>query len=103
MLTFSGFFSMSGLYCPFIFLVQRATSMDISEDWAYMLLAIVGVANTAGRVMCGVISWFPKINLLAINYVSLIVAGGSIIVSNYLNNVGGQIAFAIFFGFNIGK
>ncbi|KAJ8969656.1 hypothetical protein NQ314_001658 [Rhamnusium bicolor] len=102
LLTLSGFFTMLGIYCPFIFIAQRAEDMKITKEWSTLLITAIGISNTIGRITCGVTSCFPKMDSLVISYVTMFITGGIIIISNYLHTLNGQMTFAILFGFNIG-
>lgn len=54
LLSISGFFTMLGLFVPFIYLKGVATeSVGLSVSLATLLVSIIGMANTAGRVVAG--------------------------------------------------
>lgn len=103
LIVLSSFFTLLGLYVPFLFIIQRAEEMNITRTWSYCLLSIIGLSNTFGRIFCGLISSIPKSDTLIISYVTTFICGLVTIVSNYTRNLASQITFAVIFGSTIGK
>lgn len=104
LIVLSSFFTILGMYVPFLFIVQRAKEMDINKKWSYSLLTLIGISNTIGRILCGLISSFPKKNYtLIISYITTFICGVTSIISNYTRNLVGQIVYALIFGSTIGK
>lgn len=73
--TLSNFLTSVGFNIPYLYIVSRAKSLDISGDKASLLLAIIGVANTFGRVALGYVSDKPSVNRLLVYNVCLTICG----------------------------
>lgn len=50
------FFLFSGFFVPFIFLPDHAEGLGYSKEEGTMLLSVLGITNTIGRVMAGWLS-----------------------------------------------
>ncbi|XP_022648692.1 monocarboxylate transporter 12-like isoform X3 [Varroa jacobsoni] len=102
-LALSGFLTMMGFFIPFLYLCKAATSKGVEKDKAVVLLAVIGITNTAGRVFCGWVSDLPKVNALAINNVALIGGGiATALLPNLLMKSFGLLCvYAAIFGFSI--
>lgn len=73
--TLSNFLTSIGFNIPYVYIVSRAKSLDLTTNQASMLLSIIGVANTVGRIVLGYISDKPWVNRLWIYNVCLTVCG----------------------------
>lgn len=103
-LAVGGFFTMMGFYVPFMYLVDRATnSKMIPQQTAVLLISSVGISNTVGRVLCGVLSFFPKVNGLLVNNVALTIGGIATIFSGVSMTQEYQFFYTIVFGLAICK
>ncbi|KAI4466211.1 monocarboxylate transporter [Holotrichia oblita] len=71
----SNFLTSIGFNIPYVYIVSRARSLDLTHNEASMLLSIIGVANTIGRIILGYISDKPWVNRLWIYNVCLTVCG----------------------------
>lgn len=101
---FSGFLTLSGFFIPFMYLADRSMQLGSSPEAAALLLSVIGITNTLGRVFCGWISDRPEINALAINNFALIVGGTFTILSPLICHSYLMLVFyAFIFGFSIGK
>lgn len=60
----SNFSTCLGFYVPYFCLADKATMYGLTTEEASYLLAIIGIANTIGRVILGYISDKPWINRL---------------------------------------
>ncbi|BFZ13913.1 hypothetical protein BsWGS_16952 [Bradybaena similaris] len=69
------FFCMIGFYVPFVYVPDRAKQIGIQEDKAAFLLSIIGITNTVGRVLTGVVINFLNIDCLLVTSVALALAG----------------------------
>lgn len=101
LLSISGFFTIMGMYTPFIFMTQKAE--DCGMEKALYLLPILGIANTVGRIMSGVISSIPNMKSSLISCLSLFVAAGATIVSTTSSHEYVQFSFAAVYGLSVGK
>ena len=66
------------------------------------LIPTIGIANTVGRVFCGVVSSMPGVNALFINNLALTVGGLITIFSGFSATFGYQIFYSSVFGLAIG-
>ncbi|CAG5118330.1 unnamed protein product [Candidula unifasciata] len=103
MFAFSNFFTSIGFNMPFIFLPDRAKLAGIDEDKAALLLSVIGIANTAGRVIFGFLSDRPWVNRLMLYNTALTICG----VATALSPVFGgdytlMVVYAAVFGVFIG-
>lgn len=73
--TLSNFFTSIGFNVPYVYIVSKATDLGISNDKASMLLSVIGIANTVGRIILGYVSDKPWINRLWVYNLCLTVCG----------------------------
>lgn len=100
-LAFGGFFTMMGFYVPFMFLVDRAVMNNTPEEVAIWMVASIGIANTIGRVLCGIVSSLPGVNALFVTNVALTIGGIATMFSGYFPSTECQFAYCIIFGLSI--
>lgn len=103
-LALSGFLTLAGFFVPFIVIIEQAVNLGYSQSDASVLLSIIGVTNTIGRIFCGWISDQPRVNALFVNNLSLIIGGAATISAPILCQ--GFISLAAYgsiFGFSIGE
>lgn len=98
----SGAFTMMGFYVPFMYLKGRAESHGIAEVAAWLISAI-GIANTIGRVLCGVLSSFPSVNALLVNNAALTIGGIATVFSGFSMTQEYQFTYCVVFGLSICK
>lgn len=70
-----------------------------SAEW---LVSYIGIANTVGRLIFGLISSHPKINSLILSNGALTVAGIATILVPFSTALYELILYGIIFGFGIG-
>ncbi|XP_075164155.1 monocarboxylate transporter 14 isoform X2 [Haematobia irritans] len=98
MIGLSNIFGMAGLYVPFVYLVDATTSKGIDPDSASFLIAIIGITNTVGRIICGYVADFPQVNSLFLNNMCLVVCTISVILTPLCASYGSYVTMSIFFG-----
>ncbi|XP_055694058.1 monocarboxylate transporter 14 isoform X2 [Lutzomyia longipalpis] len=98
MIGISNVFGMAGLYVPFVYLVDAAILSGISQNSASFLLSIIGITNTFGRVICGYVADFPKVDSLLLNNMCLVVSTIAVSLTPFCSSYGAYVAMAIFFG-----
>ncbi|KAL3276893.1 hypothetical protein HHI36_012264 [Cryptolaemus montrouzieri] len=101
LLAFGGFLTMMGFYVPFMYLADRAKDSGMSEDLTVWLVSSIGIANTVGRVLCGVLSSFPGVNALFVTNTALTIGGFATIISGWSAGVGYQFTYSVVFGLSI--
>lgn len=102
-LAVGGFFTMMGFYVPYMYLVDRAKDNDIDKNTAVWLVSSIGIANTIGRVLCGVLSSLPGVNALFVTNIALTVAGVATMFSGFSLSSGYQFFYTVMFGLAICK
>uniref|UniRef100_A0A8D9BUH3 Monocarboxylate transporter 12 n=1 Tax=Cacopsylla melanoneura TaxID=428564 RepID=A0A8D9BUH3_9HEMI len=100
-LCISGFITMMGFYVPFMYIKERAVLTGMASQQAMLLVSVIGITNTVGRVVCGLVTSIPGANSLLINNVALTVCGASTILSNISSHTTYQFAYASVFGLSI--
>ncbi|XP_067928354.1 monocarboxylate transporter 14-like [Watersipora subatra] len=80
-LALANVFGMLGFYIPIIYSSSRAVSLGVSESNAALLLSIVGIFNTAGRVLSGSLSLIPSVSPLLVNNICLALTGLSVLLT----------------------
>ncbi|KFD71499.1 hypothetical protein M514_06367 [Trichuris suis] len=66
---------MLGFYVPFVYLTAYAESLGSTKEQSSLLLSVIGITNTIGRVLFGWISDQRWVTALTINNVSLLFCG----------------------------
>lgn len=97
----SNVFGMAGLYIPFVYLVDAAVEEGIDQSTASILLSIIGITNTIGRVACGYIADFPSVNSLFLNNMSLVVSTIAVTATPFCKTFEAYVLMAVFFGLAI--
>ncbi|CAH1126996.1 unnamed protein product [Ceutorhynchus assimilis] len=101
-LALGGFFTMMGFYVPFMYLRDRAENIGgIPKQTAVLLLSSIGISNTMGRVLCGVLSSFPSVNGLFVTNVALTIGGVATILSGVSLSQEYQFFYTVVFGLSI--
>ncbi|XP_064650887.1 monocarboxylate transporter 12-like [Lineus longissimus] len=98
LICFGNVIGMAGFYVPFVYLADRAISLGIEPGQAALLLSIIGITNTLGRVLSGIIANIPPIKALQVNNVCLIISGIACIVSPFCTTYATLCIFAAVFG-----
>ncbi|XP_050534916.1 monocarboxylate transporter 1 isoform X2 [Daktulosphaira vitifoliae] len=96
----SNFFGMAGLYVPFVFLVDYAqeAGMGINKDQATFLISIIGITNTIGRVVCGFIADYPRVDSLFLNNICLLICTAAVAATPFCVVYYHYVTMAMFFG-----
>ncbi|KAK3746739.1 hypothetical protein RRG08_059570 [Elysia crispata] len=69
------FFCMIGFYVPFVYIPERAIELGIDEAKAAFLLSIIGISNTVGRVLIGLIVQCLRLDCVMVTTVALVISG----------------------------
>lgn len=88
------------LFHPF-FLTDRAKHANIDESTATLLISVIGIGNTIGRIVTGLASSLPGINALMVNNVFISAGGLVTIFSGISLSEGYQFFYAVCFGLSI--
>lgn len=102
-LAISGFFTMMGFYVPYMYLVDRAVGAGFDKATAVGLISAIGIANTIGRVVCGIVNSLPGINALFLTNVALTIGGIATMLSGLSLTEEYQFFYTAVFGLAICK
>ena len=95
----SNLFGFLGFFVPFLYLPSMASSLDsISPDQASLLVSVIGISNTVGRIGCGYISDFACVDSLAVTNISFFLTGVCIILFPLLGSFTEFIILSLIFG-----
>ncbi|CAH1104778.1 unnamed protein product, partial [Psylliodes chrysocephalus] len=72
-IAFSNIIGFMGLYVPFVYIVEAATLDGIHSSRSSLLISFIGITNTVGRIICGLIADFPSVNTLLVNNICLLI------------------------------
>ncbi|ALC43494.1 CG13907 [Drosophila busckii] len=97
----SNIFGMAGLYVPFVYLVDAAKEHGIAKNDAAMLLSVIGITNTVGRVVCGWVADLPQVNSLLLNNICLLISTVAVTLTPLCYSYSAYIAMSIAFGIAI--
>jgi len=67
--------STMGLYIPYMFLTMQAESTGISAVDAAFLISVVGICNTLGRILSGLLTDLPCVDPLIVTTIALFLGG----------------------------
>lgn len=100
LLAFGGFMTMMGFYVPFMYLADRAKE-TMAPEMTVWLVSSIGIANTIGRVLCGLLSSFPGVNALFVTNVALTIGGIATMFSGLSMSEEYQFTYSVVFGLSI--
>ncbi|XP_071454040.1 monocarboxylate transporter 12 isoform X2 [Hetaerina americana] len=99
---FSNFCTSIGFNIPYVYVVATAEEAGIPKEQASILLAVIGVANTVGRIILGYLSDKPFVNRLWVYNICLTVCGAATFFSAFCQDFISLALYASVFGFTIG-
>ncbi|XP_017752869.1 PREDICTED: monocarboxylate transporter 12 [Eufriesea mexicana] len=100
--TFSNFCTSIGFYIPYVYVLPQAEERGINKKDASYLLAIIGIANTVGRIILGYVSDKPWVNRLLIYNLCLTICGISTTLSTFCTSFASFTFYSSIFGFTSG-
>ncbi|XP_058062284.1 monocarboxylate transporter 9 [Anopheles bellator] len=101
MIGVSNIFGMAGLYVPFVYLVDAAVLDGIEQNSASFLISIIGITNTVGRIVCGYVADFPKVDALFLNNICLVISTIAVALTPFCHSYASYVVMAIAFGIAI--
>ncbi|EDO35238.1 predicted protein, partial [Nematostella vectensis] len=90
---------MLGYFVPFVHLISLATIQGIDIYMATLLIGIMSVGSTIGRLIFGKIADHPKVNRLYLYQFSFLMIGISNTICPAFSTYAGLAFYAAFFGF----
>ncbi|XP_065343615.1 monocarboxylate transporter 12-B [Cloeon dipterum] len=100
--TVSNFCTSVGFNIPYVYIKPQANSMGIEDTKASMLLAVIGIANTVGRIILGYLSDKPWVNRLQVYNWCLTICGISTMASVLCYDFTTLVLYTCVWGFTIG-
>jgi len=99
LLGISNVFGFLGFYVPFVYLPSMASSNEeISKEQAALLLSIIGISNTLGRIISGYMSDFRWVDSLFVVNCSLILSSICVFIFPLMTTFAGFVILGLLFG-----
>ncbi|XP_012158740.1 monocarboxylate transporter 12 [Ceratitis capitata] len=98
----SNFFTSIGFNVPYIYIAAQAETLQLNSAQSSYLIAVIGVANTIGRIILGYLADKPWVNRLWVYNVCLTLCGISTALSPLCTGFYSLAAYCAAFGFTIG-
>lgn len=90
-------------YTPFVYIKNRAIENKMDAAIALWLISAIGVANTIGRIICGIISSFPRIRANIVCGLLLLLGGVATVTSGLSYLPWFQFLYAVLYGLSMCK
>ena len=108
-LSFAGFLSLLSLFVPFNFLPsfidKEREALGLTEEEATKtkayLMAVIGICNTIGRVICGWVSDHPRVDAIKVNNIGCLIGGVATCLIPQIGSVAMLYAYGVVFGFSV--
>ncbi|XP_015607738.1 monocarboxylate transporter 12 [Cephus cinctus] len=100
--TLSNFCTSIGFNIPYVYLVAQAQQRHIPTNEASYLLAVIGIANTVGRIVLGYLSDKPWINRLLVYNCCLTICGLATALSIFCTTFTAFAFYSTVYGFTAG-
>jgi len=98
----SNTFGFLGFYVPFVYLPSLAESqLDISSEQGALLLSVVGISNTLGRILSGWLSDFAFVDSLFVVNCSLVLSALCVFFFPFVTSYSMLLTVGAFFGLSI--
>ncbi|EJW88032.1 major facilitator superfamily transporter [Wuchereria bancrofti] len=101
LLCISNLCGMLGFYVPFMFLIDMAVAKGHTKASGSLLLSVIGITNTIGRIAFGWLADRGWLSALTINNFSLLGCGVLTCLCPLFPGYGGLLVYSILFGFII--
>lgn len=75
----------------------------IEQNSASFLISIIGITNTVGRIVCGYVADFPKVDALFLNNICLVISTFAVSLTPFCHSYASYVVMAIAFGIAVGK
>uniref|UniRef100_A0AC35U6L3 MFS domain-containing protein n=1 Tax=Rhabditophanes sp. KR3021 TaxID=114890 RepID=A0AC35U6L3_9BILA len=98
LLCISNILGMLGFYVPFVFIINLAGERGVPHEQATLLLSVIGITNTVGRVFIGYMADKPWCSALIFNNFSLVFSGILMMVLPFATNFNELIVISGIFG-----
>ncbi|KAK7079334.1 hypothetical protein SK128_021138 [Halocaridina rubra] len=91
-------FGMLGFYTPFVYLPAAAQEKGIEPEYSTFLISLIGITNTIGRVLSGLIADIPRVNALWVNNICIILSGVCVFLTPFATTYTSFVVLSLFFG-----
>lgn len=98
----SNFCTSIGFNMPYVYVAAQAETLGLDSEQSSYLIAIIGIANTVGRIVLGYISDKPWVNRLLIYNLCLTLCGVATALSPSCTDINSLGIYCATFGFTIG-
>ncbi|GJQ77400.1 hypothetical protein Trydic_g20802 [Trypoxylus dichotomus] len=88
-------------YTPFVHIKNRAIENRMDAAIALWLISAIGVANTIGRILCGILSSFPTVRANIVCALLLFMGGVATVASGISYEPWFQFLYAVSYGFSM--
>lgn len=92
-----------GFYTTYIFIKDCAIQAGVPERTAFWLISIIGLANTTGRILFGVLANLPFIDFQWLTSGGVIIGGIATMIYAHTRNSILHIGYAVIYGLSVGK
>lgn len=92
-----------GFFTAYIFIKDCAKQVNVPNRITLWLISIIGTANTAGRIVFGVLANVPSIDYKLVTAGSFILGGVATIIYGHITEAYLHIGYAIVYGLFVGK
>jgi hypothetical protein len=99
----SNFLTSLGFNAPYIFTVDQAKSYGIDESSADWIIQTIGISNTVGRIILGVLCMFERVDRVFLYSTVITICGVATVIEPFLKTFPLMIVYAGVFGFTSGK
>ncbi|CAC5388567.1 Monocarboxylate transporter 9 [Mytilus coruscus] len=101
LLCIGNIFACTGFFIPFYFLVDRALILGTPNTQAAFLLSIIGITNTIGRLLSGIIANLKNVDALVVNNIALLIAALTLFLQPLCTVYPALVAFSVIFGLSV--
>jgi len=98
LLCFSNLFATQGLYIPYVFLPKLAIERGVSDVNAAFLISIVGICNTIGRILSGMLTDLPGVSAMVVTFIGLGIGGLAPLCMPFCDEYWAFIIVSVMFG-----
>lgn len=95
-------FIVKGFFTPFTYLPDVCEHLGLTEGKGAMLISIIGITNTVGRIGVGYVSDQTWADCLLINNFALIIGGASTVLVPFYTSYWILGVYSVIFGMAIG-
>lgn len=92
-----------GFFTTYIFIKDTAIQTGLPDHTAFWLISIIGVANTTGRIACGVLANIPYVDYKWLTVGGVSIGGIATLAYGHTTGAFMHIGYAIVYGLFVGR